>query len=180
MYLLQMLWKLRIFPGSFTLTSGLFYFGFSGHPQDMYLTFAYAQHIFLGHSPAKLFVYIQDILQRFCIFPKSFTWTPELFLSAFPHIPGTCTAFLPACDICKTMSLLPPDLKNDALENLAFSLAIYTTPGSHHCSWALGPTITFRLMPATSTLLDHWAHHLPFNVIGPTHDVITCTGIGLI
>ena len=52
-------------------------------------------------------MYIPEILQKFRIFPGSFTWTPGLFLSGFPHIPGTCTAFLHVSDIF-VQAIYPP------------------------------------------------------------------------
>ena len=129
-------------------------------------------------------MYISEVLRKFCIFPRSFTWTPGLLLSGFLHIPETCTAFLHVCDIfiqaiyppiylstscrcsenywffptiyldtnsvfswdiyLKTISLfpvvlLPPDLKSDDLENLAFFPAIYMDSRVTSLQLSIGP-----------------------------------------
>ena len=106
------------FPGTITQTPGLFSFGFSAHPWDKYFIFICASHTYSGHLPTKLFVYILQMLQIFCIFlghllrckgcfsqvfciySETITWTPGLvFLGGFSTHPGTCTAFLHVCDM---------------------------------------------------------------------------------
>ena len=56
------------FPGRFTWTPGLFYFGFSAHLCDMCFIFASASHIYSGHLSTTLFVYILQMFQKFHIF----------------------------------------------------------------------------------------------------------------
>ena len=56
------------FPGRFTWTPGLFYFGFPAHPCDMCFIFASASHIYSGHLCTTLFVCILQMFQKFCIF----------------------------------------------------------------------------------------------------------------
>ena len=95
----------------------VFFFGFSPHPWDMYCIFNCVWHVYSGHLPTDLFVYILQMLWKFRICPPSLpghqgcvfrvfrifsetiTWMPGLFFSGFLHITGTCTAFLPVCEI---------------------------------------------------------------------------------
>ena len=98
------------FPERFTWTPGLFYFGFSAHTCDMCFIFASASHIYSGHLSTTLFVYILQMFQKFCIFlghlpahhgcfsqvfcifsQDNYLDTRVVFLSGFPHIPGTFT-----------------------------------------------------------------------------------------
>ena len=95
----------------------VFFFGFSAHPWDMYRIFNCVWHVYSGHLPTNLFVYILQMLWKFHICPPSFTRTSGLCVSgfphffwdnyldakvvffSFPHITRTCTAFLPVCEI---------------------------------------------------------------------------------
>ena len=151
--------------------------GFSAHPQDICICIAYFSRTFT-HQIIR--VHPRDSLEI-----PHFSWVIYLdLLSGFPHIPGTCTAFLHVWDIfiqaiyppiylstsrrCsenytffpniyldtnsvfsweiypKTMSLFPvilllPDLKSDALENLAFFRAIYMDPRVTSLLLSIGP-----------------------------------------
>ena len=78
----------HIFPRTITQTPGLlFFFRFSTHPWDMYCIFTCVWHIYLRHLPIKLFVYILQLLQKFCIFSETITYRVVFFLG-FPHISG--------------------------------------------------------------------------------------------
>ena len=59
------------------------FFRFSAHHRDMYCIFTYVWHIYWRHLPTKLLLYIQKILRKFRIFPRTITWTPGCFFRAF-------------------------------------------------------------------------------------------------
>ena len=106
-YMPQVLQKIHIFPKSFTQTPGVFFQVFCislGHVLHLYVC---VWHVYSGHLPTKLFVYIPQMLWKFRIFPRSFTWTLGLFLSGFLQIPGTCAAFLHVCGIF-IQAIYPP------------------------------------------------------------------------
>ena len=84
-YIPQVLRKFCIFPGSFMQTPAFFFSGFSTDPWDMYCIFTCVWHVYSGHLPTKLFVYILQMLWKSCICPWSFTQTPGLCVSGFPH-----------------------------------------------------------------------------------------------
>ena len=70
-------------------------------------------------------MHIPQVLRQLCISPRSFTWTPGLFFLGFPHIPGTCTAFLHVFDSWKFICAHPAD----APAILNFSGSFTQTPG---------------------------------------------------
>ena len=116
-YILQMLWKFRICPPSFTWTQGLcvssfphffwdnyldtrvvffgfsahcgcFFCGFSAHSWDMYCICTCVWHIYSRHLPTKLLVYILKMLRKFHTFPGTITRTPGCFFWVFCTLLG--------------------------------------------------------------------------------------------
>ena len=86
------------FPGRFTWTPGLFYFGFSAHLCDMCFIFASASHIYSGHLSTTLFVYILQMFQKFRIFlghlPAHHGCFSRVFCIFYPgQIPGNQGCF---------------------------------------------------------------------------------------
>ena len=63
----------------------VFFSGFSAHPWDMYCIFKCVWHVYSGHLPTNLFVYIPQMLWNLCICPQSFTRTLGLCVSGFLH-----------------------------------------------------------------------------------------------
>ena len=60
-------------------------FRFSTHPWNIYCIFTCVWHIYSGHLTTNSFVYILQMLWKFRICPRSFTRTPGLCVSGFPH-----------------------------------------------------------------------------------------------
>ena len=101
----------------------------SAHPWDMYCFFTCVGHIYSGHLPTNLFVYILQMLQKLQIFPK---YLPGHKLCIFPgNLPETMSLF--------PVILLLPNLKIDALENLAFFPAIYMDSRVTSLPLSIGP-----------------------------------------
>ena len=99
-----------VFLGTFTWTPVLFSFRFSTQPWDLCFIFACVQHIYLGHWPMKLFVYIMQMLQIFlghlaghwgCFFWVFHTF-PGHVLHIYMSMAYLCGTFLEhLCDVDK-------------------------------------------------------------------------------
>ena len=127
------------FPGHLPGHQGCFSQGFRtslGHVLLFYMCGTYLfrpfTHQFICLHPADA-LKITDFSQIFTwmqtlYFPGKFTWKPWVFFWLF------CFRWI---------------LKVMLWRIWLFSQPFIWIPGSHHCHWVLGPTITFRLMQAT-------------------------------
>ena len=86
---IHMLQKFRIFVGHLPKHQGSFFFGYSGHSQDMdYNLQIYFGHF--GHSADDLFLYM---LRKFCIFSGHLSKHQDCFPSGILDTPRKCITF---------------------------------------------------------------------------------------
>ena len=113
-------------------------FWVSAHPCDMCFIFASASHIYSGHLPTILFVYILQMFQKFRIFlhtmvvfprfsaffPRTIIWTPGLFFFRFSAHPWDIYMCISYLFKTFTHQIICAHLSN-ALDILPFSQDIY-------------------------------------------------------